>query len=226
MDSLHIKAYAKINLGLDVLRRRPDGYHEVKMIMQTVGIHDDLEFQRLSEDRIVISVDQKELPADESNLIWKAAKRMKEEYGIAEGISVKLTKRIPIAAGMAGGSADAAATIHAVDALFGLGLTLEQKQAFGVKLGADIPYCLMGGTALSEGIGEILTALPDVPQAEMCIRDRQGFDRRQNRDRERIRQGKADRFKAHLRKMEGRKAVADRVKIADRVDPERKEFYH
>ena len=169
MDSLHIKAYAKINLGLDVLRRRPDGYHEVKMIMQTVGIHDDLEFQRLSEDRIVISVDQKELPADESNLIWKAAKRMKEEYGIAEGISVKLTKRIPIAAGMAGGSADAAATIHAVDALFGLGLTLEQKQAFGVKLGADIPYCLMGGTALSEGIGEILTALPDVPQAELVI---------------------------------------------------------
>lgn len=169
MDSLHIKAYAKINLGLDVLRRRPDGYHEVKMIMQTVGIHDDLEFQRLSEDRIVISVDQKELPADESNLIWKAAKRMKEEYGIAEGISVKLTKRIPIAAGMAGGSADAAATIHAVDALFGLGLTLEQKQAFGVKLGADIPYCLMGGTALSEGIGEILTALPDVSQAELVI---------------------------------------------------------
>lgn len=169
MDSLQIKAYAKINLGLDVLRRRPDGYHEVKMVMQTVGIHDDLEFTKLSEDRIVISTDKEELPADESNLVYKAAKRMKEAYGLSEGISVKLTKRIPIAAGMAGGSADAAATIHAVDALFGLGLTLEEKQAFGVKLGADIPYCLMGGTALSEGIGEILTALPDMPQAVLVI---------------------------------------------------------
>lgn len=94
---------------------------------------------------------------------------MKEEFGISEGICVKLTKRIPIAAGMAGGSADAAATIHAVDALFGLGLSLKEKQAFGVKLGADIPYCLMGGTALSEGIGEILTALPDVPEAALVI---------------------------------------------------------
>lgn len=169
MNSLQIKAYAKINLGLDVLRRRPDGYHEVRMIMQTVGIHDDLEFTRLADDRIVITVDQEELPADESNLIYKAAKRMKEEFGISEGICVKLTKRIPIAAGMAGGSADAAATIHAVDALFGLGLSLKEKQAFGVKLGADIPYCLMGGTALSEGIGEILTALPDVPEAALVI---------------------------------------------------------
>lgn len=169
MNSLQIKAYAKINLGLDVLRRRPDGYHEVRMIMQTVGIHDDLEFTRLADDRIVITVDQEELPADESNLIYKVAKRMKEEFGISEGICVKLTKRIPIAAGMAGGSADAAATIHAVDALFGLGLSLKEKQAFGVKLGADIPYCLMGGTALSEGIGEILTALPDVPEAALVI---------------------------------------------------------
>lgn len=169
MDSLQIKAYAKINLGLDVLRRRPDGYHEVKMVMQTVGIYDDLEFTKLAEDRIEIFTDKEELPADKSNLIYKAAKRMKEAYGITEGISVKLIKRIPIAAGMAGGSADAAVTIHAMNELFGLGLSMEEKQAFGVKLGADIPYCLMGGTALSEGIGEILTALPDVPQAALVI---------------------------------------------------------
>ena len=169
MNTFRIKAYAKINLGLDVLRRRPDGYHEVKMIMQTVDLYDDLEFTKLAEDEIRIFADKEELPADQGNLIWRAAARMKELYQISEGVSVKLTKRIPIAAGMAGGSADAAATIHAMDALFSLGLSLEEKQKIGVKLGADIPYCLMGGTALSEGIGEILTKLPDVPKAKLVI---------------------------------------------------------
>ena len=169
MNTFRIKAYAKINLGLDVLRRRPDGYHEVKMIMQTVDLYDDLEFTKLAEDEIRIFTDKEELPADQGNLIWRAAARMKELYQISEGVSVKLTKRIPIAAGMAGGSADAAATIHAMDALFCLGLSLEEKQKIGVKLGADIPYCLMGGTALSEGIGEILTKLPDVPKAKLVI---------------------------------------------------------
>ena len=169
MNTFRIKAYAKINLGLDVLRRRPDGYHEVKMIMQTVDLYDDLEFTKLAEDEIRIFTDKEELPADQGNLIWRAAARMKELHQISEGVSVKLTKRIPIAAGMAGGSADAAATIHAMDALFSLGLSLEEKQKIGVKLGADIPYCLMGGTALSEGIGEILTKLPDVPKAKLVI---------------------------------------------------------
>lgn len=169
MNTFRIKAYAKINLGLDVLRRRPDGYHEVKMIMQTVDLYDDLEFTKLAEDEIRIFTDKEELPADQGNLIWRAAARMKELYQISEGVSVKLTKRIPIAAGMAGGSADAAATIHAMDVLFSLGLSLEEKQKIGVKLGADIPYCLMGGTALSEGIGEILTKLPDVPKAKLVI---------------------------------------------------------
>ena len=137
MNTFRIKAYAKINLGLDVLRRRPDGYHEVKMIMQTVDLYDDLEFTKLAEDEIRIFTDKEELPADQGNLIWRAAARMKELYQISEGVSVKLTKRIPIAAGMAGGSADAAATIHAMDALFCLGLSLEEKQKIGVKLGAD-----------------------------------------------------------------------------------------
>ena len=169
MNTFRIKAYAKINLGLDVLRRRPDGYHEVKMIMQTVDLYDDLKFTKLAEDEIRIFTDKEELPADQGNLIWRAAARMKELYQISEGVSVKLTKRIPIAAGMAGGSADAAATIHAMNALFSLGLSLEEKQKIGVKLGADIPYCLMGGTALSEGIGEILTKLLDVPKAKLVI---------------------------------------------------------
>ena len=107
MNTFRIKAYAKINLGLDVLRRRPDGYHEVKMIMQTVDLYDDLEFTKLAEDEIRIFTDKEELPADQGNLIWRAAARMKELYQISEGVSVKLTKRIPIAAGMAGGSAGA-----------------------------------------------------------------------------------------------------------------------
>lgn len=169
MDSLSLSANAKINLGLDVLRRREDGYHEVKMVMQTVGICDRLDFTRLSGDCIRVSTDKEELPCDGHNLIYKAAKLMKETYGISEGVSVVLEKNIPIAAGMAGGSTDAAATIHGMDQLFGLGLSLEEKQRLGVKIGADVPYCLMGGTALSEGIGELLTALPAVPKAYLVI---------------------------------------------------------
>lgn len=169
MDSLRLKAMAKINLGLDVLRRREDGYHEVKMVMQTVGICDELEFMKLSENCIRIATDKEELPADEHNLIYKAAKLMMDTYGICGGVSVKLQKNIPIAAGMAGGSTDAAATIHGMDRIFGLGLSLEEKQKLGVKIGADVPYCLMGGTALSEGIGEILTALPAVPDAFLVV---------------------------------------------------------
>lgn len=169
MESLRLNAMAKINLGLDVLRRRADGYHEVKMVMQTVGICDELEFTKLPENCIRISTDKEELPSDEHNLIYKAAKLMKDTYGICEGVSVKLQKNIPIAAGMAGGSTDAAATIHGMDRIFGLGLSLEEKQRLGVKIGADVPYCLMGGTALSEGIGEVLTALPQAPDAFLVV---------------------------------------------------------
>ncbi|MDO4292458.1 MAG: 4-(cytidine 5'-diphospho)-2-C-methyl-D-erythritol kinase [Eubacteriales bacterium] len=169
METIQLRAYAKINLGLDVLRRRPDGYHEVRMVMQTVGIWDELEFERIGEDVIRISADMQELPVNENNLIYRAVKRMKAMYGIREGVSVRLRKKIPVAAGMAGGSADAAAAIHAVDRLFGLGLSLAEKQAVGVRLGADVPYCLMGGTALAEGIGEVLTALPDTPGARLVV---------------------------------------------------------
>lgn len=169
METLRYKAMAKINLGLDVLRRRPDGYHEVKMVMQTVGIYDVLTLQKLETDEIRVATDKAELPADESNLIYKAAKRMKETFGIEGGVFVTLEKNIPIAAGMAGGSTDAAATIYGMNELFSLGLTMEEMQKVGVKIGADVPYCLMGGTALSEGIGEILTKLPDVPDAYLVI---------------------------------------------------------
>lgn len=169
MDSLSLQANAKINLGLDVLRRREDGYHEVKMVMQTVGICDRLDFTKIPEDCIRVSTNKEELPCDEHNLIYRAVKLMKEAYGISEGVSVTLEKNIPIAAGMAGGSTDAAAAIHGMDRLFDLGLSLEEKQKLGVKIGADVPYCLMGGTALSEGIGEVLTALPAVPEAFLVV---------------------------------------------------------
>ena len=147
MDEIRLEARAKINLGLDVLRRREDGYHEVKMVMQTVDICDVLSFRKLEEDRILVSTDKEELPGDENNLIYKAIKLMKDIFGIREGVAAALKKRIPMAAGMAGGSADAAAAIHGMDRLFSLGLSLEEKQNLGVKIGADVPYCLMGGTA-------------------------------------------------------------------------------
>ena len=137
MDEIRLEARAKINLGLDVLRRREDGYHEVKMVMQTVDICDVLSFRKLEEDRILVSTDKEELPGDENNLIYKAIKLMKDIFGIREGVAAALKKRIPMAAGMAGGSADAAAAIHGMDRLFSLGLSLEEKQNLGVKIGAD-----------------------------------------------------------------------------------------
>lgn len=168
MNEYQMKAYAKINLGLDVVRRLENGYHEVKMVMQTVGIYDVLHFERIPEG-IVVTTDSGELPTDENNLIYKAAKLMKEHYGIREGVRIHLEKHIPIAAGMAGGSTDAAATMKGINRLFDLGCTLEELMELGVKIGADVPYCVMGGTALAEGIGEKLTALPAAPECFLVV---------------------------------------------------------
>lgn len=172
MDKVTRKAYAKINLGLDVLRRRPDGYHEVKMVMQTVGIFDTLTFQKRSGEElpaISLSVDNEELSCDKGNLIYRAAELIMETCGIKEGVDITLNKNIPIAAGMAGGSSDAAAVFHGLNDLFGLSMSLEDMQKLGVKIGADVPYCMMGGTALSEGIGEILTPVAAPPKAYLLI---------------------------------------------------------
>ena len=163
MEKITIHAMAKINLGLDVLRRRENGYHDVKMIMQNVNIYDTLEFIKLQEPVIKVKTDSMDLPVDENNLIYKAAKLLFEKGGVTEGVEITLTKRIPIAAGMAGGSTDAAAALVGANRLFHLGLTVEELKNIGVKIGADVPYCIEGGTALSEGIGEILTKLPDAP---------------------------------------------------------------
>ena len=177
MDCITKKAYAKINLGLDVLGQRADGYHEVKMIMQTVGIYDVLTFRKKDKtepgSEISISLEGesvlKELPCDENNLIYKAAWLIMQTYDIKEKVDITLNKNIPIAAGMAGGSTDAAAVFHGLNELFGLSMSLEDMKRLGVRIGADVPYCIMGGTALSEGIGEILTPLPAPPNASLLI---------------------------------------------------------
>jgi len=162
------RAYAKINLGLDVIDRLENGYHVVKMVMQTVGIYDVLTLKKIPEG-IVVTTDNGELPTDDNNLIYKAARLMREAYDITEGVSIHLEKNIPIAAGMAGGSTDAAATFWGMNELFNIGATMEELQKLGVKVGADVPYCIMGGTALAEGIGEILSPLPAPPECFLVV---------------------------------------------------------
>ncbi len=169
MDRVVTKAYAKINLGLDVLRRRPDGYHDVKMIMQTVDLYDVLSVYRKEEETITIATANEELPIGEDNLIYKAIKLMKDTYGFDGGVHVDLIKNIPIAAGMAGGSTDAAAAMRAVNELFELNRPLGELENIAVKIGADVPYCVQGGTVLSEGIGEVLTRLPNAPKGIILI---------------------------------------------------------
>lgn len=160
---------AKINLGLDVLRRKEDGYHEVKMIMQTIRLHDEIHIHKIEEDEIRVRTNLYYLPNNENNLAYKAAKMLKDEFHIPGGISISLKKVIPVAAGMAGGSSDAAAVLFGVNKMFGLKLSMEELQERGVKLGADVPYCIMRGTALAEGIGEKLTALPAMPKCHILI---------------------------------------------------------
>ncbi len=168
MERMQKKAYAKINPVLDVLRRREDGYHELRMIMQTVNIYDTLELVK-SESGIRLTCDTGLLPCDDGNIVYRAARLMQETFSLKEGIEIHLTKKIPMAAGMAGGSADAAATLHGMNELFDLKLTTEKLCELGVKLGADVPYCIMGGTMLAEGIGEKLTALPPMPECRLVV---------------------------------------------------------
>ncbi|MCM1026349.1 MAG: 4-(cytidine 5'-diphospho)-2-C-methyl-D-erythritol kinase [Roseburia sp.] len=163
-----LKAYAKINLGLDVLRRRPDGYHEVSMVMQSVGLWDELTLER-TEAGIFLTTDSGDLPADQSNLAYRAALLMLETWSVPGGVRIHLQKNIPIAAGMAGGSADAAAVMKGMNHLFGLGLSVGELMERSVVIGADVPYCILGGTALAEGIGERLTPLPPAPGCFVLI---------------------------------------------------------
>ena len=173
MRSVKQKAYAKINLSLDILGRLENGYHIVKMVMQTIDLSDELIFE--TQDRecpsmeITLVTDNGEIPGGEDNLIVRAVRRMEYKYGIRRDLRITLKKNIPVAAGMAGGSTDAAAALRAVRDLFVPDVSDEELQKIGVTLGADIPYCVTGGTQLSEGIGEVLTVLPDAPQCGLVI---------------------------------------------------------
>lgn len=166
---MRLRAMAKINLGLDVIRKREDGYHEVRMIMQTVRMYDTLEIRKKQAPGISLRSNLPYVPSDERNLVYKAAKILMDEFHVEEGISMKLTKSIPVAAGMAGGSSDAAAAFVGVNRLFRLGLSQEELMKRAVQVGADVPYCVMRGTALAEGIGEKLTPLPPMPECYVLI---------------------------------------------------------
>ena len=169
MDSISLKALAKINIGLDVTGIRDDGYHEVRMIMQTVNLFDKLTIKKSSDDKITMSTNLKFLPVDGDNLCIKAATLLIEEFGIKEGVHIDLEKHIPVAAGMAGGSTDAAAVLFGVNKLFNLKLSQKDLMERGVKIGADVPYCIMRGTALAEGIGEVLSPLPPMIKCPVLI---------------------------------------------------------
>lgn len=168
-NSIVLKSYGKINLGLDVLRRREDGYHEVRMIMQTVGLYDLLTMKKIKDDKIQMTCNLTFLPTDERNLVYKAVKLMKDKYHIKDGVEINLNKRIPVAAGMAGGSSNCAAALKGMNQLFDLGLSIDELCEIGVTLGADVPYCIWGGTALSEGIGEKLSRVDAMPECYILI---------------------------------------------------------
>lgn len=173
-DFVRVRAYGKINLGLDVVGKREDGYHDVRMIMQQVGLYDGIDIRRLGlsadgKRHIEIETNLRYLPVNENNLAYKAAALLMDEFDIQESIHIKIKKLIPVAAGMAGGSADAAAVMKGLNRMFGLKLSKKELMRRGVKLGADVPYCIMGGTALAEGIGEILTPLPSMPSCHIIL---------------------------------------------------------
>lgn len=166
---MRLRALAKINLGLDVVGKRGDGYHEVRMVMQTIQMYDVLEIEKKAEPGITLTTNIPYVPTDERNLVYKAARMLMDEFHIEEGLTMNLEKFIPVAAGMAGGSSDAAAAFVGVNRIFGLGLSEEELMKRAVKVGADVPYCVMRGTALAEGIGEKLTRLPRLPQCYVLV---------------------------------------------------------
>ena len=166
---MRLRALAKINLGLDILRKREDGYHEVRMIMQTIQMYDVLEMRKVKKPGISLSVNYPYIPSDERNLVYKAAKLLMDEFQVKEGVEIRLEKFIPVAAGMAGGSSDAAAALVGVNRLFKLGLSEKDLMERAVNIGADVPYCVMRGTALAEGIGEKLTRIAQVPDCFVLI---------------------------------------------------------
>lgn len=168
-EAIKLKALAKINLGLDVLGRRENGYHDVRMIMQSIYLYDNVTIEKKEEAGIHLETNLHFLPVDEKNIAYKAAKMLMDEFQIPGGVKIYLDKHIPVAAGMAGGSSNAAAVLVGMNRLFGLNLSQQELMDRGVKLGADVPYCVMRGTVLAEGIGEILTPLDPMPKCFVLI---------------------------------------------------------
>ena len=165
-----LRAHAKINLSLDVLSRREDGYHNIRMIMQTVGMYDRVELiPHTGRPGTDLSVNLPYIPSDERNLAFRAARLLMDEFGVRDGLSIRLRKFIPVAAGLGGGSSDAAAVLFGVNRLFHLGLSREALMERGSRIGADVPYCVLRGTALAEGIGEKLTPLPPMPSCDILL---------------------------------------------------------
>ena len=169
MRQIELKALAKINLGLDVLGRRENGYHDVRMIMQSVYLYDDVVIVRKDLPGIEVETNLHFLPTDENNIAYKAAAMLMEEFKLPGGVRIVLNKHIPVAAGMAGGSSNAAAVLFGMNKMFRLGLSQRSLMERGVRLGADVPYCIMRGTVLAEGIGEELTTLPALPACTVLI---------------------------------------------------------
>ena len=162
MNSISLKSRAKINLSIDVIGKREDGYHIVEMIMQTIDLYDDIKLKELEEDNITIKSECSYIPLNEDNIVYKAAKLIKEKMDIKKGIEIFIKKNIPVAAGMAGGSSNAAAVLVGLNELWKLGLSKDELRDQGLKLGADVPFCIEGGTALAEGIGEKLTYIKGI----------------------------------------------------------------
>ena len=169
MEKIELKAYGKINLGLDVIRKRPDGYHDLDMIMQMVDVYDDIVITKNKTGKIEVKTDTAVLSNGKDNLAYMAAKMLMDEFKIKDGVNIYINKRIPIAGVMAGGSSDCATTLMGINQLFELGLSKEELMERGVKLGADVPYCIMRGTVLAEGIGEELSVLPAMPKCTVLI---------------------------------------------------------
>jgi len=156
-------------LGLDVLGRRENGYHDVRMVMQTIYLYDNVTLNKIEESEIQLKTNLSYLPVDDKNIAYKAAKMLMEEFNIEGGIEIILDKHIPVAAGLAGGSSNAAAVLVGMNRLFKLGLSQQELMDRGVKLGADVPYCVMRGTVLAEGIGEVLTPLTPMPKCFVLV---------------------------------------------------------
>lgn len=169
MNYITMKAYAKINLGLDVLRKREDGYHDVSMIMQSINLYDTLSIKRYKNGALKVRTNLPYLPNDRRNLVYKAAALFSKTMKIDAGIRIVLEKNIPVAAGLAGGSSDAATVLLGLNKMFNAGLSTSELMQLGVQLGADVPYCILLGTALSEGIGELLTPLKPIPDCAILL---------------------------------------------------------